>query len=55
MSIGGNVAQSELDIENKLVELSCLLDAEYGVTEWYDVLTDAVNKHIELIEEDGAQ
>ena len=49
---GKATTDQELEIEATLSKLAGLLDSEYGVTdEFTRVITEAVNRHIELIDE----
>lgn len=51
-STGGNLTVNELKIENLVVELAKRLDKQYFVKdEFYIVLNNAINRHIELIGE----
>lgn len=50
--IMGSITDRELKIERLLDELASELDKEYNVkNEFYSVLLDCVNRHIELINE----
>lgn len=51
-SLGGNLGSTELLIDQLTVELAETLDTEYEVkNEFYGVLVNAINRHIELIGE----